>query len=111
MSDHGVEPTEAVRGLAVALCGDDGGGHGATRALLQPGVRERGPALGQQLRGRDAAHGRRRRHLARGPPGRQVLPRRGEERELGEQQPHVELGEHVEPSRLPPSAACEHANG
>jgi hypothetical protein len=43
-----------------------------------------------------------------------VLPRRGaagEERELGEQQPHVELGEHVEPSRLPPSAACEHADG
>jgi hypothetical protein len=97
---HRVEPTEPVRRLAVALSGDDGGGHEAARPLLQPSVRERGLALGQQIRSWDAPHERLRRHLAKVQPARQVLPRRGaadEEGGVRDQERHVELAEHVEP--------------
>ena len=97
---HRVEPAEPVRRLAVALSGDDGGGHEAARPLLQPSVRERGLALGQQIRSWDAPHERLRRHLAKVQPARQVLPRRGaadEEGGVRDQERHVELAEHVEP--------------
>ena len=67
--DHRVEPAEAVRRLAVALRGDDRGGDQAARTRLQPGVRERVTAFGQQLGGRDASHERRRRDLVSGMRG------------------------------------------